>query len=288
MKDTAIIALDQEKAAKLASLLDADLLPYREGVFTEVFESYRRIVAIMAMGIVIRGIAPLVKSKWEDPAVVLVTPDLRFAVPMLGGHHGANELAKELGEKGLVPVLSTATEAAGLESVEGIMNERKMDVLNRDSTKEVNAAILKGTVPLYLTNGPGMVLAGPGVSVLLRKGEYTIGVGCRKGAGRDEIISAVRQALKESGLQASSVLAYATTDKKVQEIGLIEGIASLGGNLVFLPDEEINAQDAPTPSRASILGLKGVAEPAALAISRKKELIMKRRVIGNVTVAIAR
>ncbi|WP_019176699.1 cobalt-precorrin 5A hydrolase [Methanomassiliicoccus luminyensis] len=288
MKDTAIIALDQEKAAKLASLLDADLLPYREGVFTEVFESYRRIVAIMAMGIVIRGIAPLVKSKWEDPAVVLVTPDLRFAVPMLGGHHGANELAKELGEKGLVPVLSTATEAAGLESVEGIMNERKMDVLNRDSTKEVNAAILKGTVPLYLTNGPGMVLAGPGVSVLLRKGEYTIGVGCRKGAGRDEIISAVRQALKESGLQASSVLAYATTDKKVQEIGLIEGITSLGGNLVFLPDEEINAQDAPTPSRASILGLKGVAEPAALAISRKKELIMKRRVIGNVTVAIAR
>jgi cobalt-precorrin 5A hydrolase len=62
----------------------------------------------------------------------------------------------------------------------------------------------------------------------------------------------------------------------------------LSGSLVFLDDGTLNAQEAISPSRAGNLGLKGVAEPAALALSRHRELVLPKRIYGGVTVAIAR
>jgi cobalt-precorrin 5A hydrolase len=41
--------------------------------------------------------------------------------------------------------------------------------------------MLKGDVPLYTISGPGIVIAGQAVSILLHKGEFTVGIGCRKG-----------------------------------------------------------------------------------------------------------
>ena len=65
-------------------------------------------------------------------------------------------------------------------------------------------------------------------------------------------------------------------------------MGALSGNLIFLNDDTINAQEGTGPSRAARLGLLGVAEPAALAASKDKVLVMKKRVYGSVTVAIAR
>ena len=100
------------------------------GYLPNSFPAARRIVALMSMGIVVRGIAPLIRDKWTDPAVVVVTPDFAFAVPLLGGHHGANELAKELSALGLVPVISTATEATGLDSAEAIADRTGLRILS--------------------------------------------------------------------------------------------------------------------------------------------------------------
>ncbi len=50
----------------------------------------------------------------------------------------------------------------------------------------------------------------------------------------------------------------------------------------------LNMEEAPSPSRASLIGLAGVAEPAALAVSKQKELVLAKRIYGSVTVAIAR
>ena len=72
------------------------------------------------------------------------------------------------------------------------------------------------------------------------------------------------------------------------ETGLAEGISALSGNLIFLDDETINAQRGVSKSRATRIGLQGVAEPCALAVARKKELVMGKNVYGRVTVAIAR
>jgi cobalt-precorrin 5A hydrolase len=185
-------------------------------------------------------------------------------------------------------VISTATEANGLDSVEAIADRSGCDIVNRDSTRAVNAAILDGTTKIYAVPGPGIVIAGPDVSILVHKGEYVVGIGCRKGVTAGEVTEAVRAALAEAGIAQNEVMLFATTVKKCNETGLIEGIAALSANLIFLDDDTINAQTATTPSKATRLGLVGVAEPCALAVGKHRELVMKKNVFGKVTLAIAR
>ncbi len=290
MNDTLVIALPyfQKDAERLAVFLGADTAPYTREIFAEAFRSRKRIVALMSMGIVVRKIAPLLDDKWMDPAVVVISPDCRYAVPLLGGHHGANELAKELAGLGLVPVITTATDSRGRDSVESVAERTGTAVVNRDSTRAVNTALLDRDLPFYAIEGPALVLAGPDVSLLVRKGEYSVGIGCRKGTGEEEVITAIRTALTENGIAESDVFIYATTIKKMQEPGLIAAVGTLSGNLIFLDDDTINTQKGTGPSRASKIGLLGVAGPCALATAKRKELIMEKKVYGRVTVAIAR
>jgi cobalt-precorrin 5A hydrolase len=290
MNPTVVIAFPRSEAAacRVAAHIGAEVIPYRDGVFRDLWAGYGRIVALMATGIVVRQIAPLLTSKWTDPAVVVVSTDLRFAVPLTGGHHGANALASELAELGITPVITTATGVAGKVAVEQVAEETGCIVVNRDSTKVVNAAILDGDVPVFRVSGPGIVIAGPGVSFLVRSGEYSVGVGCRRGVEREEVEEAIGQALSDAGITPSEVAVYATTDKKTHEKALIDAVAALSGNLVFLGPEAIGREESPSPSRAPLIGVKGVAEPCALAVSGRKELVLEKRVYGRVTVAIAR
>jgi cobalt-precorrin 5A hydrolase len=289
MTDTVVIALFRflGEAETVAQFLGAEVKEYRPDIFSEIFPHTRRIVAVMSMGIVVRSIAPLLEDKWNDPAVVVVSPDLAYAIPLIGGHHGANELAKELSALGIQPVITTATEATGRHSVEAVGERCGCEVVNRDSTRQVNAAMLDIDVPVFAVKGPGIVIAGPDVSILLKKGEFTVGIGCRKGVKREEVLDAIRNALAETGVAKDDILVYATTQKKSHETGLTEAISSLSGNLIFLDDETINAQTGITSSRATKIGLLGVAEPCALAVAKKKQLIMEKKVYGRVTVAIA-
>ncbi len=290
MNDTVVVALPRflPDAQRIAAFLDADVREYRAGIFRELFPSARRIVALMSMGIVVRGIAPYIRDKWTDPAVVVVSPDFAIAVPLLGGHHGENELAKQLSSLGLVPVISTATEATGLDSAEAIVGRTGCAIVNRDSTRAVNAGILDGTTKLYSVPGPAVVIAGPDVSILVHRGEYAIGIGCRKGVTTEDVTSAIRAALAGAGIAQKDVMLFATTAKKCSETGLIEGVAAIPANLIFLDDDTINAQTAATPSKAKKIGLVGVAEPCALAVSKHRDLVMKKKVFGKVTIAIAR
>jgi len=290
MTDTVVIALPHfaENADRIARFLHADRKEYSPTIFIHAFREYRRIVAVMSTGIVVRVIAPLLHNKWDDPAVVVVSPDMQYVIPVLGGHHGANVLAKELTGAGLIPVITTATEAIRRESVETIAERNSCDILNRDSTRSVNAAMLDAEVPVFLVSGPGMVIVSPNVSILLRKGAYVVGIGCRKGIREEEIISALERAFSDARIDKGQVLAYATTEKKKEEKGMRNAIAQVSGNLIFLDDEIINAQATFSSSRAKNLGLKGVAEPCALALSKHKELVMPKRVYGRVTIAIAR
>jgi cobalt-precorrin 5A hydrolase len=289
MNDTVVITFPYSRgeAERIAKFLGADIAEYSPEIFATVFPGRKRIVALMSMGIVVRKITPLLEDKWKDPAVVVVSPDYRYAVPVLGGHHGANELARELAGLGMVPVITTATESRGREAVETIAERTGNDILNRDSTRQVNAALLQGDLPVYAIQGPAIVLAGTDVSILVKKGEYSVGIGCRKGVRAAEVVEAVRAALDENGILGTDVLVYATTTKKFSETGLVEAVGTLSGNLIFLDDDTINAQTGLGPSRASRIGLLGVAEPCALAVAKRKELVMGKKVYGRVTVAIA-
>lgn len=290
MTDTVVISLGRfsGNARKIADFLNADHMAYDSEAFENAFKRYRKIVAVMSVGIAVRSIAPLLADKWVDPAVVAVSPDLKFAISLAGGHHGANLLARKLESVGLIAVISTATETMGKESAEQVAERTGTEVLNKSSTRSVNAAMLDSDVPLYIVDGPGMVIAGPGVSILVKKGEYVAGIGCRKGVSEEDVSCAIAKCLEEAKIAESEVMAFVTTDKKRHEKGLTDAIRSLGSNLVFLDDETINGQAIEKPSRATMLGLQGVAEPCALALSKHKELVMEKKVYGNVTIAIAR
>jgi cobalt-precorrin 5A hydrolase len=289
MKGT-VIALERfvGPARRIAEYLDGDLITYSHEAFASAFRGSPWIVAVMSMGIAARSIAPLLRDKWHDPAVVVVDPGLTFAIPLVGGHHGANDIARRLAGLGAVPVITTATDRTGKESVEAVAFRTGCSILNRESTTPVNAAVLDVEVSLYTLSGPSMVIAGPRVAVLFRKGEYTVGIGCRRGAESASVKLALENALERAGISTGEVGVYASTVKKAHEQGIIGGVRALGGTLVFLDDAVLAAYPTESPSKAGTVGLAGVAEPAALAVSEKKELVMKKTVFGGVTVAIAR
>lgn len=79
----------------------------------QIFGEYKRLVYIAPCGVVVRAIAPLIRHKLSDPAVVVVDVGGRYAVSLLSGHEGgANQLALEVANAlGAEPVISTTTEA---------------------------------------------------------------------------------------------------------------------------------------------------------------------------------
>jgi len=277
-----------DAAAKVAACLSADLVEYSASVFGEVFNRYQEIVAVMSAGIAVRGIAPLIRGKWTDPAVVVVTPDLQLAIPILGGHHGANELARELVSLGTQPVITTATERAGVPSVEGIATTGEYELINRDASKIVNAGFLDGTTAVFAVEGPAVVIGGPDVAFLVQKGEYSIGIGSRKGISAEKVEMVIRESLEKAGILPDEVLIYATTVKKSHEQGILDAVRALGGALIYLDDKTLSEHAPLSPSRAPRIGLAGVAEPCALAVSKRGELVLPKVAKGGVTVAIAR
>ena len=115
-----------------------------------------------------------------------------------------------------------------------------------------------------------------------------IGIGTRRGVTTEEVIEAVKQALEECGLGLENVTAFASAKLKENEKGLLEAGELLGIPVNFLPDEMLNSFNPPSPSQASRFGLKGVAEPAALALSEEKQLVCRKKIYGRVTIAIAK
>jgi cobalt-precorrin 5A hydrolase len=126
-------------------------------------------VAVFATGIVVRDIAPLIQDKWKDPAVVVVDSNLNFAISLLGGHHGANELVRRISEIGAIPVITTATEVHNRNSVEGIAKVLGCDIVNKDSTRQVNCSLLEQDVEVLEIKGPRIVIVGDDVSVLKKE-----------------------------------------------------------------------------------------------------------------------
>jgi cobalt-precorrin 5A hydrolase len=261
---------------------------YRKGDPEEMLESlegFDLVVAVMAVGIVVRMICPSLKNKWTDRPVVAVDSSLRSAVPIVGGHHGANDLALHLFQKlGVYPAITTATDAADRPSLEGTAERLGARLVNRDSSKEVNLAFLRENVPVIRLSGPKVVLVDGDVAVLKSKEGVVVGLGARRGVGSSEVVEAVASALKSAGRGVEDIRVIATAWIKRDEIGIERAAEEMGCPVVYLDEEILNAQSPTTESRAKDLGLVGVAEPAALALSER--LIMPKRIYGRVTVAL--
>ncbi len=288
MDKIAIIAFERgfDGARKIQGIVGGEIIPYTRDAFKQAFE-FDAIIAVMAAGIAVRNIATLVRDKWEDPAVVVVDSGLTYAIPILGGHHGGNELARRLEGLGIIPVITTATEVMEKGSVESIANVLGCRIVNRDSTKKVNTALLEKDIEVLCVKGPKILLVDDNVNVLKRNG-LVVGIGTNRGVSAGEVTEAVSSALSEVDAGIDDVKCFASAALKNDEKGIIEAAASFGKEVKFVPHDIINSIKAPTSSKAKALGLNGVCEPAALALSEEKELLLKKRIYGNVTIAIAK
>jgi cobalt-precorrin 5A hydrolase len=143
-----------EKGSKLAKLISDEMgtdlflpeeiavnydnaLPYKSAkdCFAHLMSGeYRGIVAVMAHGIVTRMVAPHLKSKHSDPAIVTCDEVGRYSISSIAGHEGgANRLAHMVGSvTGAVPVITTATEAnrTYIVGVGCRRNTPKADIIN--------------------------------------------------------------------------------------------------------------------------------------------------------------
>ena len=268
----------------------------------------RALVFVGAAGIAVRAIAPYVKDKFSDPAVVSVDEAGRFAVPLLSGHvGGANELALQVAAlTGGQAAVSTATDVNGVFAVDVWAKEQGLAVTDRAMAKAVSAALLEGEAvgfrsddgipcPAGLTEGPAEL----GVWVTCRRGagpfsralrlapkRLILGIGCRRGTAAEAIEAAAAEAL--AGYEPLAVAAVATIDLKRDEPGLRAFCAARSLPLLAFSAGELAAAEGEfTPSDfvKRVTGVDNVCERAAAAAGGR--IVVPKLAKNGVTVAVA-
>ncbi|WP_123538386.1 cobalt-precorrin 5A hydrolase [Halosimplex salinum] len=270
-----------------------DLVEYHGEVFAERWGEYDCFVGLMASGIAMRKTAPLLDDKWDDPAIVVVDEELTWAIPITGGHHGANQVAHDLSRLGAVPAMTTASEAAGKQGVESKAKALDTHVVNGDSTVATNLAVLNDELgPVARLDGPRAVLVGDDVTVLRRNAEegVVLGTGTVSGVDADQVVDAWEQALADLDLTVDDVDFVATGTRKEGEEGLYEAAESIGAGVVLFEKETLERFEGPSPSRSKeLIGWPGIAEASAIAGGREHDLAReKERFDDAVTVAVGR
>ncbi|MHB1929992.1 MAG: cobalamin biosynthesis protein, partial [Acidimicrobiales bacterium] len=262
------------------------------------------LVLMLAVGAAARIIAPLLADKRTDPAVVCVDHAGRWAVPVAGGHAGANDLARDVAALlGAEAVITTATDAAGVAA----LDDRPGWVAEGD-VAGVTAALLDGRPPAVedelppgwprpadLAGGPGphrvvltdrVVPPAPG-TVALHPPTLVAGVGTSSDALPVEARAHLASALAGAGLAPVSVGLVATIDRRASH----PAVTGLGHRVVAFPPEQLAAVPVPHPSPtvAGAVGTPSVAEAAALlAAGDGAELVVTKTTSPHVTVAVAR
>lgn len=112
----------------------------------EAFQSCDALIFIGATGIAVRKVAPLLRDKFTDPAVLSLDEGGRYCISLLSGHvGGANRLAERIAAlTGALPVISTATDLNGCFAVDSFARENRLFFGDRRLAKEVSAALLRG------------------------------------------------------------------------------------------------------------------------------------------------
>ena len=316
---TAIFYITDEGLAlarKLKGLLrDAEVFKFDRELVISRWREFNSFVFIMAVGIVVRTIADLIEDKRSDPAVVVLDEKGKFAISLLGGHiGGANELAREIAHfLGGEAVITTASDLRGVPSLDlwakrnGFVIEN-WEALPSISTKLINTGAVKvysevqvdlpenflrvddpESADLLITNKERVVATGAGDRIYLRPRNLVVGIGCNRGVDVEEIEEAVRKVLKENNLAFSSIRAVASIKSKADEPGLVGFARRHGFELKLFTPEELNTVEWVRGSRIvfKATGARAVAEPAAILASGARSLLVPKRKVGNVTVAVS-
>lgn len=279
-------------------------------LYERAFSSADALIFVSSCGIAVRSVAPFIKNKVTDPAVIAVDESGGFVIPLLSGHiGGANTLAKSIASAiGAVPVITTATDVRGRFSADEWAARRGFALSDMSAAKAVSAAILEGDIPLvsdFPIKGelPSGVIFGSsgevGIAVSYKTAEpFTktlrlipkclfLGIGCRRGTPKELIESAVEAVMDENGLDIRAVKSAASIIIKSDEAGLLEFCREKGLKIDFYSAEELRQVSGDfTQSEfvKSVTGVDNVCERAAMIASDR--LLVNKTPISGVTVAV--
>lgn len=235
-------------------------------IFTElkeilpvVWRDYDAILCIMATGIVVRLIAPLLIHKSQDPAVLVMDERGEHVISLLSGHlGGANELSKKVARyMGARAVITTASDVNQLLVPDVMARELHLRIVSFEDLVKVNAEIVAGKEPTYYldellqnhkqietyllergqkveTYAKGCVLEDD-ISILITDRSYPeeevsltmyaktlyVGIGCRRGMSKERIQEAVEEAVIGLGYHPAAIDSLQSVIVKKDEEGLI-------------------------------------------------------------------
>lgn len=279
--------------------------------YGEQFQKNEALIFVGACGIAVRSIAPFIRSKQSDPAVLCIDEQGRFVIPILSGHiGGANRLAEKLAAGlGAQAVITTATDINKKFSVDEWAVRNGLIIDNMTRAKEISAAILEEDIalscmlPLGSALPNGLVLkeeGSAGIFIGWEKREpfgktlrlvprnLHLGIGCRKGTAAETIDKAVTGVLTRYNIDRRALKCAASIDLKAGEPGLLEFCRTAGLPLSCYSAEELLAvpgEFAHSDFVESVTGVDNVCERAAM--TNADRLIIPKTVCEGVTVAIA-
>ena len=315
---TALLAIT-ENGFRLAGIL-ADRLEgkifFCRGSLQETLKTiwpcYRRLVFIMSTGIVVRLLTPLLTDKYKDPGVVVCDELGNFAISLLSGHiGGANKLAEEIAHiTGGSAVITTASDVTGHTAVD--LWARKLGLTpqnRREMTRVMGRLVANGSLSLFsdyaLENIPDdfRLVAAPQQAdliitpatdlccngLILTPKSLVAGIGCNRGTPADHIEQALQATCSRNHLAVTAIRNLASIDVKNNEPGLLAFARSNGYTIDFFHHDQLNAVPDVSSSAAVLkaVGVKGVAEPAALLSAHATILRVRKEKWTDVTVAIA-
>ncbi|HBE80057.1 MAG TPA: hypothetical protein DDW65_20090 [Firmicutes bacterium] len=343
-RDKIIISLTKKGsilAKKLSAYLKADLrVPRRYATeeeqgavyigpvteeIQEAFMKYSTLILIMAAGIAVRSMVPVIRNKQVDPAVLIIDEDGRFVISLLSGHWGgANQLAGSLAKYlKATAVITTASDINELPSLDLLAEEHKLGIDHPELVPKFTGAIVNGE-PVVIWDHWGIDLAWPenvrlvqdrqpqftpeekmlliigyrevsaltsGVLTLaLRPVCLTVGIDCSQGISGARIAGAIRRYFREHYWSVRSIRAIHVIDLRQQEPGITEACKELGVPLVTFTKQQLQKMTPELKNGQNVFDapeLGEVSEPAALYGTKNGKLIGPKQNMGQITVAVA-
>jgi len=193
-----------------------------------LFAAGTPVVGVCAAGILIRAVAPLLVDKMQDPPVVAVSDDGAVVVPLLGGHRGANALARQISQAlGATAAVTTAGDVALGIALDAPPPGWRL--MNRGDAKAAMAALLAGEGATVTGDAPWLVdlPRGDGVRISVTRQSLpdlgpkhlqfapqmvTLGVGCARDCAPAELLALVEQTLAEAGVAPQAGQSVNTLD----------------------------------------------------------------------------
>ena len=275
----------------------------------------RAIVFVGAAGIAVRAIAPYLRGKHRDPAVVVMDEQGKYAIPILSGHlGGANDLARKLagitcGEA----IITTATDLNGRFAVDLWAKRQNLVPLQIGRMKEVSMKALRG-IPIRVCCRWAIAGVPPERIVLctdrttLEKGDVlvdyrssseaslqlvprilTLGIGCRRGVRSEQLEEGFVSFCRERDILAQAIRSAASIDLKRDEAGISAFCEAHGWTIRYDTAEDLAHVEGSFSASAYVkekVGVDNVCERSAVLESCGK-IIEKKYACGGITFALA-